>query len=276
MLNLVDKTVEALLLRRGFHTQRGKELITIKAAAEIEKMRAAGKIAVGALEVMRELIAPGITTKALDKAARTYIEKCGAKPSFLGYRNFPASTTISVNSQVIHGVPGSYRLTEGDIVSVDVGAFKDGYHGDVCRTFTVGKVNPAAQRLINVTRECFFEGLKFARAGGRLHDISSAIQRHAESAGYSVVREYIGHGVGRNLHEPPDVPNFKPKGRGPVLSPGMTFAVEPMVNAGGHEIRILDDGWTVVTQDGSLSAHYENTVLITQGGPELLTVVAED
>ena len=170
-------------------------------------------------------------------------------------------------------MPGERRLQNGDIVSVDVGAYKNGYHGDVCRTFTVGEISPEAQRLIDVTRECFYEGLKFAVSGARVYDISSAIQKYAESMGFSVVREYIGHGVGRKLHEAPDVPNYKTKGRGPVLAPGMTLAIEPMLNIGGADIRILDDEWTVVTADGSLSAHYENTVLVTRDEPELLTVI---
>jgi methionyl aminopeptidase len=190
----------------------------------------------------------------------------------LGYKQFPASVTISVNDEVIHGIPGERKLLSGDIVAVDVGAYKNGYHGDICRTFAVGDIGPEAKRLIHVTKECFFEGLKFARAGARLYDISAAIQRHVEGAGFSVVREYIGHGVGRKLHEAPDVPNYKQKGRGALLIPGMTLAIEPMVNAGTHEVRTLPDGWTVVTKDGALSAHYENTVLITDGEPELLTV----
>ena len=248
-------------------------MIAIKTSREIAKMRAAGLIVAETFEVVRELIAPGITTKTLDKAARAHIEKRGAVPSFLGYRGYPASINVSVNSEVIHGLPSGRVLVEGDIVSVDIGALKEGYHGDAARTFAVGQIDPKAQRLIDVTRECFYQGLRFCRAGERLYDVSAAVQNHAEAAGYSVVREFIGHGVGRKLHEPPDVPNYKTKGRGPRLYAGMTFALEPMVNAGKKEIIILEDGWTVVTEDGSLSAHYENTVLITNGEPELLTVL---
>jgi methionyl aminopeptidase len=248
-------------------------VITIKTAAEIAKMREAGKIAAGALAKVRELMVPGVTTRSLDRAARAFIEKHGAEPSFLGYKGFPASITVSVNNEVIHGVPGERKLLNGDIVAVDVGAYKNGYHGDICRTFPVGKVAPETQRLLDVTKESFYQGLKFARAGCRLYEISGAIQQYAEGAGFSVVREYIGHGVGRKLHEAPDVPNYKPKGRGPKLAPGMTLAIEPMVNEGGAEVRILNDAWTVITVDGKLSAHYENTVLITAGEPELLTIL---
>lgn len=248
-------------------------MIRIKTAGEIAKMRAAGRIVAEALDIVERLVAPGISTKALEQAARAHIEKRGAKPSFLGYRGFPAAITVSVNDEIIHGIPGKRRLAEGDIVSVDIGAVKDGYHGDAARTFGVGEIDPAAKKLIDVTRECFYVGMSFARAGGRLFDVSGAVEQHAVASGFSVVREYIGHGVGAQLHEPPDVPNYKGKGRGVRLVPGMTFALEPMVNAGRGDIHINDDGWTVETADGSLSAHYENTILVTDGEPELLTVI---
>ena len=250
-------------------------MITIKSVTDIEKMRVAGRIAAGALAEAERFVSVGVTTKEIDRAVKSFIKKNGAVPSFLGYNGYPASATVSVNEEVIHGIPGSKKLKNGDIVSVDVGALYDGYHGDAARTFIVGTASPLAQRLVDVTRECFFEGLKFARAGVRLYEISAAIQKCAEAAGFSVVRDYVGHGIGRKLHEPPDVPNFFPggKGRGPILSQGMTLAIEPMVNAGSCEVFVRGDGWTVVTEDGNLSAHYENTVLITKDEPELLTIV---
>jgi methionyl aminopeptidase len=248
-------------------------LIIIKSADEISKMREAGRIVAGALEKLSGMAVPGMTTAEMDRAAKDYLKSKGAVPSFLGYRGYPASINTSVNNQVIHGIPGQRKLADGDIISIDIGAYKNGFHGDAARTFPVGKVKAQALELINITRECFLEGIKAAVSGGHVHDISRAVQDHAERGGYSVVREFIGHGVGRKLHEPPDVPNYKPKGRGPLLVKGMTLAVEPMVNAGGYDIKVLEDGWTVVTADGSLSAHYENTIVITGGEPELLTVL---
>jgi len=247
-------------------------VITIKTATEVEKMRIAGQITAGALSKVRDMLAPGVTTMALDTAARSYIEKHGATPSFLGYRDFPYSITVSINEEVIHGLPSSRKLMEGDIVGIDIGAFKDGYHGDMCRTFAIGKITPEAQRLIDVTRQSYFEGIKHARVGYRLHDITRAIQSYAEAAGYSVVRDYIGHGIGRNLHEDPDIPNAGAKGRGPALAKGMTLAVEPMINAGRFEVYTRGDNWTVVTKDGQLSAHYENTILVTDEEPLCLTL----
>ena len=230
------------------------------------------KITAAARALAGEMVRPGISTGAIDKAVREFIVAQGAKPSFLGYRGFPGSTCISVNETVIHGIPGSYVLQDGDIVSVDVGAYYKGFHGDCAATFPCGTVSAEAKRIIEVTEQSFFEGIRFARKGYRVSDISHAIQEHVESNGFSVVRAFVGHGVGAQLHEEPEVPNFGKPGRGPRLLPGMTLAIEPMVNAGVYDIRVLKDGWTVVTADGKLAAHYENTVLITDGEPEILTV----
>ena len=247
-------------------------MITIKNERELESMRQACKITAAARALAGEMVRPGVSTKAIDQAVYDYIVSQGAKPSFLNYNGFPASACISVNATVIHGIPGGYILQEGDIVSIDVGAFYKGFHGDCAATFACGAISTEAQRLIDVTKQSFFEGMKFATPGRRVQDISHAIQTYVESNGFSVVRSFVGHGVGRQLHEEPEVPNFGNPGRGPRLIPGMTIAVEPMVNVGTHEVRILKDGWTVLTADGKLSAHYENTVLITDGEPEILTV----
>ena len=247
-------------------------MITIKNERELESMRQACKITAAARALAGEMVRPGVSTKAIDQAVHDYIVAQGAKPSFLNYNGFPASACISVNSMVIHGIPGGYTLKEGDIVSVDVGAYYKGFHGDCAATFACGAISTEAQELIDVTKQSFYEGMRFARKGNRVQDISHAIQTYVESNGFSVVRSFVGHGVGRQLHEEPEVPNFGKPGRGPRLVPGMTIAVEPMVNVGTHEVRILKDGWTVLTADGSLSAHYENTVLITDGEPEILTV----
>ena len=235
-------------------------------------MRKACKITAAARALAGEMVKPGITTGAIDKAVHDFIVAQGAKPSFLGYRGFPASTCISVNNTVIHGIPGGYKLKEGDIVSVDVGAYYKGFHGDCAATFPCGTISADAQRLIDVTKQSFVEGIAFARRGYRVSDISHAIGAYVESNGFSVVRSFVGHGVGAQLHEEPEVPNFGTPGRGPRLVPGMTLAIEPMVNAGVYDVRVLKDEWTVVTTDGKLSAHYENTVLITDGEPEILTV----
>lgn len=235
-------------------------------------MRAAGQIAAAARRLAGELVLPGATTLEIDTAVRKFIESQGAKPSFLGYNGFPGSACISVNDEIIHGIPGRRKLREGDIVSVDVGALYEGYHGDCAGTFPCGQVSEAATHLIAVTEGSFWAGMEFARAGCRVSDISHAIQAYAEQNGCSLVREYVGHGLGRQLHEPPEVPNYGSAGHGPRLQPGMTLAVEPMVNAGAPGILVLKDGWTVKTADGSLSAHYENSILITEeGGPEILT-----
>ena len=247
-------------------------MIAIKNEHELESMRQACRITAAARALAGEMVKPGVSTRAIDQAVHDFIVSQGAKPSFLNYNGFPASTCISVNETVIHGIPGGYILKDGDIVSVDVGAFYKGFHGDCAATFPCGQISAEAQKLIDVTKQSFFEGIRFATKGHRVSDISHAIQTYVESNGYSVVRSFVGHGVGAQLHEEPEVPNFGAAGRGPRMLPGMTLAIEPMVNAGIHEVRVLKDGWTVVTADGKLSAHYENTVLITDGEPEILTV----
>lgn len=251
------------------------EMISLKSPREIEHMRRAGRITAAARALAGKLVKPGVTTLEIDHAIRKFIEGQGATPSFLGYAGYPGSACISVNDEVIHGIPGPRKLVEGDIVSVDVGAFYEGFHGDCAATFPCGQVSEDALRLIQVTRQSFFEGIRYARVGGRVSDISHAVQQYAEANGFSLVRDYVGHGVGRKLHEAPEVPNFGPAGHGPRLQPGMVLAVEPMVNQGTWEIRVLKDGWTVKTADGALAAHYENTILITDGEPELLTVCEE-
>jgi len=247
-------------------------MIKIKSTHEIKLMQEAGQIAAAARAAAGALVAPGITTRELDNAARKVIEGYGAKPSFLNYNGFPASICCSINHQVIHGFPGKYKLQEGDLVKIDVGANYMGYHGDCADTFAVGKITEEAQRLIEVTRQSFYEGIKLAREGQRVSDISHAVQEYVERNGFSVVRDYVGHGVGSELHEAPEVPNYGNPGRGARLVAGMTLAIEPMVNAGGYQVKTLRDGWTVETVDGSLSAHYENSILITKGDPIILTV----
>ena len=247
-------------------------MIAIKNEHELLCMRQACKITAAARALAGEMVRPGVSTKEIDKAVYDFIVSQGAKPSFLNYHGFPGSTCISVNSTVIHGIPGSLVLQEGDIVSVDVGAFYKGFHGDCAATYPCGTISTEAQKLIDVTKQSFFEGICFAKRGHRVSDISHAIQTYVESNGFSVVRTFVGHGVGAQLHEEPEVPNFGAPGRGPRLLPGMTLAIEPMVNAGVFDVRVLKDGWTTVTADGKLSAHYENTVLITDGEPEILTV----
>ncbi len=247
-------------------------MITIKNGHDIDAMRQACRIAAAARALAGEMVRPGVSTKEIDKAVHDYIVSQGAKPSFLNYHGFPASTCISVNSTVIHGIPGGYVLQDGDIVSVDVGAYYKGFHGDCAATYPCGTVSAEAEKLIAVTKQSFFDGIRFAKRGHRVSDISHAIQTYVESNGFSVVRSFVGHGVGAQLHEEPEVPNFGAAGRGPRLLPGMTLAIEPMVNEGVYDVRVLKDGWTTVTADGRLSAHYENTVLITDGEPEILTV----
>jgi len=253
-------------------------MINRKTQREVEMMRRAGKIAAKARALAGKMIQPGVTTKSIDKAVHDYIKSQDAIPAFLGYRDYPASTCISVNDEVIHGIPTGRKLQRGDIVSIDIGVFKDGFAGDCAATFIAGEGSTESERLIKTTKQCFFEALKKARAGNRVSDISRAIQKHAESNGYSVVREYVGHGIGKKVHEPPEVPNFVEiprKKADPRLLPGMTIAVEPMVNEGGAEIRVQSDGWTVKTADGKNSAHYENTILITENEPEILTICEE-
>ena len=247
------------------------EMISLKSPREIECMRRAGRLTAQARALAGSLVRPGVTTHEIDTAVRKFIESHGAKPSFLGYGGFKGSACISINEEVIHGIPGPRKLQEGDIVSVDVGAFLDGFHGDCAATFPCGEVSPEAMELIRVTEQSFWEGIKLARAGNRVFDISHAVQQYVESHGCSVVRDFVGHGVGAKLHEAPEVPNFGPAGHGPRLQPGMTIAVEPMVCAGDWRVKVLKDGWTTVSADGSLTAHYENTILITDGEPEVLT-----
>ena len=247
-------------------------MIIIKSGHDIDAMRQACKITAAARALAGEMVRPGVSTKEIDKAVREFIVGQGAKPSFLNYHGFPGSACVSVNSTVIHGIPGGYVLKDGDIVSIDVGAYFKGFHGDCAATFPCGTISAEAEKLIAVTKQSFFEGIRFAKLGHRVSDISHAIQTYVESNGFSVVRSFVGHGVGAQLHEEPEVPNFGNPGRGPRLLPGMTLAIEPMVNAGTHEVRVLKDGGTTVTADGKLSAHYENTVLITDGEPEILTV----
>lgn len=249
-------------------------MIIIKTDNEIECMRQAGKIVGNTLLKLEEVIRPGITTAELDRIAEEYIVKQGARPSFKGYYGFPASICASVNEEVVHGIPSNKLvLQEGDIISVDCGAMLNGYHGDAARTFAVGNISEEAKRLIEVTKESFFRGVKKAVVGNKLTDISAEIQEYAESFGYSLVRDYVGHGIGKDMHEDPEVPNFGRPGRGPKLSKGMVLAIEPMVNIGKYHVRVEPNNWTVVTEDGSLSAHYENTVAILDDGPEILTLV---
>ena len=247
-------------------------MIIVKNSEQINLMKKAGAITAEALLVARELVRPGISTKELDTAIRRHIEKCGATPSFLGYGGFPGSACISINDEVIHGIPSNkVILKEGDIVKIDVGARYRGYNGDSARTYPVGKVSDEALKLILVTEKSFSEAMKFARAGSRIGDIGFAVESFVISNGFSVVRDYVGHGVGAQLHEDPEIPNFGKAGRGARLYSGMTLAIEPMINQGGAGVRVQKDGWTVVTLDGKLSAHYENSVLITDSDPFILT-----
>lgn len=253
--------------------------ITIKSATDIEKMDEAGRIVEETLNLLAKSAEIGMTTQELDDIAVAYIKSRGAEASFLNYNGYPRSICTSVNEQVVHGIPGKYRLKDGDILSLDVGAYKNGFHGDAARTVLVGNVPEETQKLVRVTKECFFEGIRYAKPGNRISDIAKAIQAHAESHGYGVVRDLVGHGIGRNMHEDPEVPNFWDTahfGRGARLEAGMTIAIEPMINAGTARVLQLSDGWTVVTADGKPSAHYENTVLITEGEPRLLTLHEEE
>ncbi|MBE3550202.1 MAG: type I methionyl aminopeptidase [Brockia lithotrophica] len=246
-------------------------MIHLYTAEEIRKIREAGRIVAHVHKVLSELIEPGITTRELDQVAEREIRSLGALPSFLGYNGYPASICTSINEEVVHGIPSERVLREGDILSIDVGAYYDGFHGDGAWTYAVGRASPEDQKLLDVAREALFRGIDAARPGNHLSDISHAIQTYVEAHGFSVVRAYVGHGVGRNLHEEPPVPNFGPPGRGPKLRAGMVLAIEPMVNAGTFEVRTLDDRWTVVTADGRRSAHFEHTIAITEEGPIVLT-----
>lgn len=236
-------------------------------------MRESGMVAAACMAELLEAVRPGVTTKELDSLAEKNIRKAGGEPSFLNYRGYPASICTSVNSQVVHGIPGNRVLEEGDILSIDLGVKLKGYHSDMARTVPVGRISKEAQRLIEVTEKSFFAGIENAKKGNRLNDVSQSVEFTVRAAGYSVVRELVGHGIGHELHEQPDIPNFSTPRRGPVLKPGMTLAIEPMVNAGRAAVIWLPDGWTVQTADGSLSAHYENTIAITEDGPAILTMI---
>lgn len=248
-------------------------MIFTKNDKEIDLMRSAGRIVAETLLLIEQKVKPGITTKELDRIAEEFILSKGAKPSFKGLYGFPAALCISVNQVVVHGIPGGYVLKDGDIISVDCGAFLNGFHGDAARTFAVGNISEEAKKLIKVTEESFFKGIEKARVGNRLTDISHEIQNYVEANGFSVVKEFVGHGIGRSVHEDPEVPNFGIPGRGPKLVKGMALAVEPMVNVGSSKVKTLNDDWTVVTSDDSLSAHYENTIVILPDGPEILTLI---
>lgn len=248
-------------------------MIILKTRREIEIMRKAGRLVAQSHELVRKNIKPGVTTKELDQLVEEFLRSQNAIPTFKGYGGFPFSICASVNEEVVHGFPTSRKLVEGDIVSVDIGATFEGYVGDSAKTFYVGEVEDEKRRLVEATRQSFYEGIKFARVSYRLSDISHAIQQYAESKGFSVVRDYVGHGVGKNMHESPQIPNFGKPGNGPRLQEGMVLAIEPMINAGTYHVKVLDNDWTVVTVDGRPSAHYEHTVAITDGEPELLTVL---
>ncbi len=247
--------------------------VTIKSAREIMLMREAGKILAKVHEQLEQLIQPGISTHDLDIAAREIIRSYHCIPSFLNYNGYPAAVCVSMNDEVVHGIPSKKRIIkEGDIVSLDAGVIYQGYHSDAARTIAVGKVPARTQELIAVTKQSFFEGMKYAKAGNHLHDISAAIEDYVVSHGFTCVRDLVGHGIGQNMHEEPQIPNFRQNRRGILLTPGMTLAIEPMVNMGGYGVCLLDDEWTIVTTDGSLSAHYENTILITDGEPEIFSL----
>lgn len=246
-------------------------MICVKSNKEIARMQKAGKITAGALIAAGEAIRPGMTTKELDTVVRKYITSHGAKPSFLGYGGFPGSACISVNDEVIHGIPGPRRLEEGDIVSVDVGAYIDGYHGDSCKTFAVGEISDKAKALMKSTEESLYLAIKMVKPGVRLGDIGAAIQKYNEENGFSVVREFVGHGVGKNLHEEPEVPNYGKEGHGVRLAAGMVIAIEPMINEGTASVKVMSDEWTVKTTDGKLSAHFEHTIAVTSDGAFILT-----
>ena len=247
-------------------------MIVLKNSHQLAKLRAAGRISSLALQAAGEAAVPGVTTAEIDRVANDYILKYGAKPSFLGYNGYPASACVSINNEVIHGIPGSRRIQSGDIVSIDVGAFYEDYHGDNAATFAAGEVDADTAKLIEATRQSLYEGIKAAVVGGRVGNIGSAVQQYVEARGYSVVRQYVGHGVGVHMHEEPDIPNYGRTGYGVRLVPGMVFAIEPMINQGTAQVKTLSDGWTVVTEDGKISAHFEHTIAITADGPVILTM----
>lgn len=245
--------------------------ITIKTAEQIGKMREAGKLLAQVEAMLAKTVTPGITTAYLDRLAEDYIRSHGGIPSFKGYGGFPSTLCTSINEEVVHGFPSQRILKEGDILSVDMGCILKGYHADMARTYAVGSISPEAQRLIAVTKQSFFEGIALAKDGNHLNEVGAAIQRYVEKNGFSVVRAYVGHGIGTKLHEPPEIPNYKTLSKGIRLQRGMTLAIEPMVNMGDYNVRLQKDGWTAVTKDGKLAAHYENTILVTDGEPEILT-----
>ena len=248
-------------------------MIVLKTGRELKVMREACRISAGALKLVGSAVEPGVTTAELDRLAEDYIRSEGAVPNFKNYNGYPATACISINNEVIHGIPSkSRKIVAGDIVSVDLGAMFEGYHGDNAATFACGDITSEAKRLMDATRESLYEGINAARAGGRIGDISSAVQQYVEARGFSVVRQFVGHGIGTKLHEAPEVPNFGTAGRGVRLLPGMTLAIEPMVNIGKPDVRVLSDGWTVLTSDGSLSAHFEHTIVITPDGPQIMTI----
>ncbi len=246
-------------------------MIVLKSKDEIEKIAEASRIVALALQELEARIRPGMTTCDLDRIAEEVIRSAGGSPAFKGYRDFPATLCVSINDEIVHGIPSERQLKEGDIVGLDLGAIVDGYYGDSAITVGVGQISQDAQKLMRVTAEALEEGIKMVRTGNRISDIGHAVQKHVEAAGFSVVRDYVGHGIGRALHEDPQVPNFGHPGSGPRIRDGMVLAIEPMVNAGGYETRVLGDRWTVVTKDGSLSAHFEHTVAATDNGPVVLT-----
>ncbi|HNU79176.1 MAG TPA: type I methionyl aminopeptidase [Bacillota bacterium] len=248
-------------------------MISIKSPREIELMRTAGRIVAETHELLRKAIRPGITTLELDAIAEEFIRKRGAIPAFKDYNGFPASICSSINEQVVHGIPGPTALKDGDIIGIDIGAVYDGYYGDAARTYGIGSIDKETERLLKVTEESFFKGIEYALPGNRLSDISHSIQKHVESNGFSVVRDFVGHGIGRNMHEDPQIPNYGLPHKGPRLAAGMALAIEPMVNQGKYAVKVREDGWTVVTADGKPSAHYENTIVITNGKPEILTLL---
>ncbi len=247
--------------------------IPIKNAEQIKAMKESCLIVAKTHEVIEKNIKVGMTTNELDNLADEYIKSCGGVSSFLGYNGYPASICVSINEEVIHGIPGLKKLKNGDIVSIDIGVYKNGFHGDAARTYILGEADDAAKKLVEVTKQSYFEGIELAKPGSHLFEISARIQEYVESFGFSVVRDFVGHGIGKKLHEDPQIPHYKMNARGPRLSSGMTLCFEPMVNAGNYAVNILKDNWTVVTKDGSLSAHYENTILITESGHEILTLI---
>lgn len=249
-------------------------MIVLKSPRELDIMYKANQIVAETHSYLAEIITAGITTAEIDRLGEEYITKKGAKPSFKGYRGYPASVCVSINEEVVHGIPSKKRIiNDGDLVSLDIGAYYEGFHGDAARTLGIGNLSAEASRLMEITKKSFFKGIEKAYIGNRLSDISYSIQKFAEENGFSVVREYVGHGIGREMHEAPQIPNFGPPGRGPYLKKGMTLAIEPMLNIGTFQVKSLEDGWTVVTRDGKLSAHYENTIVITDDGPEILSIL---